>query len=615
MALEKGGQMLNRATNAFYLLAGANTNDSINQLNEEYSPKFSAHYDAIYMNDKLYRRVEKIYQQRDQLNLDSESKRLVEFYYQNFNASGAKLSDTDKEKLKALNSELATLTTKFGNLLLEGSKAAAVIVKDKSELDGLSEDEIKAFENNDSWKLPIVNTTQQPYLASLKNRDLRERVFEASWNRTERGDQNDTRTLIEKIAELRSEKANLLGFENFAAWKLQDQMAKDPKNVAHLLGQLIPATVEKGKGEAADIQRLIEAQGDTFKVQAWDWDFYAEQVRKEKYDLDESELKPYFVLDSVVKNGIFYAAEKLYGITFKENHSLPIYHDDVKVYEVYDHDGSALALFYTDFFKRDSKRGGAWMSNMVEQSTLLNKKPVIYNVCNFTKPAEGQVAFISFDDVTTIFHEFGHALHGMFASQKYPSLSGTATSRDFVEFPSQFNEHWAAYPEILKNYAKHYQTGEVIPQSLIDKVKKAATFNQGYAFGEYLACAALDMQWHTIGIHEKVKNVDDFEQNALNQIGTNLSYIPPRYRSSYFQHIWSNGYSAGYYAYCWSEMLDNDAYAWFEENGGLSRKNGQYFRDMILSRGNSEDLESLYLKFRGQEPNIKYLLKARGLEE
>ncbi|MDE1193289.1 MAG: peptidyl-dipeptidase Dcp [Arachidicoccus sp.] len=621
-ALEKSGQLLQRARSVFNLLTGANTNDTLQKLDEEYAPKFAAQSDAIYLDNKLFKRVESVYNQRPQLKLDPESLRLTEYYYQQFVKAGAKLSDADKEQLKKMNSEEASLSSKFNNQLLNASKNGAVVIDNKAELDGMSSSDLeaaaakaKADGKDNQWKLPLQNTTQQPYLQSLKNRETRKKIFEASWTRTEKNDANDTRKTISRLAQLRAQKAKLLGFPSYAAWNLQNQMAKTPEAVFNFLNHLIPPTVQKGKEEAADIQKLIQSQGDTFHLEAWDWNYYSEQVRKAKYDLDENEIKPYFVLDSVLQNGVFYAANQLYGITFKERNDLPVYQNDVKVFEVFDKDGSSLALFYCDYFKRDNKNGGAWMSNIVHQSTLLGYKPVVYNVCNFTKPAQGQPALISFEDVTTMFHEFGHALHGMFASQKYPSLSGTSTSRDFVEFPSQFNEHWALYPTILKNYAKHYKTGEVIPQTLIDKIKNASTFNQGYAFGEYLAAAGLDMEWHTLSADEKEQNTDSFETLSLKKLGTDLSYIPPRYRSSYFLHIWANGYSAGYYAYCWSEMLDDDAFAWFEEHGGLSRENGQYFRDKILSRGNSEDLATLYRGFRGHDPGIDPLLKNRGLKD
>jgi len=459
----------------------------------------------------------------------------------------------------------------------------------------------------------LQNTTQQPSLQSLTNRATRQKLFEASWNRAEKGDSNDTRATIARMAKIRADKARLIGFSNYAAWKLQDQMAKTPEAVQEFFARLVPSATAKAKGEAADIQALIDKQNGGFKLQPWDWNFYAEQVRKAKYDLDESEIKPYFELKKVLENGVFYAANQLYGLTFKERHDIPVYQKDVRVFEVFDKDNKSFALFYCDYFKRDNKSGGAWMSNMVGQSKLLGTKPVIYNVCNFTEPAPGQPALISFDDVTTMFHEFGHALHGLFASQEYPSLSGTNVARDYVEFPSQFNEHWALDPLVFKHYAVHYQTGQLMPQQLVDKIKKAATFNQGYRLTELLAAASLDMEWHTLSPNDSVQNVDQFETAALQKTHLDLPEVPTRYRSSYFLHIWGNGYGAGYYAYLWTKMLEEDAYSWFEENGGLTRANGQRFRDMILSRGNTADYGKMFSSFRGHNPAIQPMQKALGL--
>jgi len=450
-------------------------------------------------------------------------------------------------------------------------------------------------------------------LASLTNRKTRQRLFEASVNRAEHGDANDTRAGILRLAQLRAEKAGLLGFENYAAWKLKDQMAQTPEAVDIFMAQLVPAAVARAGQEAADIQAEIDKQQGGFKLAAWDWDFYSEQVRKAKYDLDESEVKPYLELDNVLQKGVFYAANQLYGLTFKERKDLPVYQEDVRVFDVFDKDGSQIALFYCDYFKRDNKAGGAWMSNLVEQSKLMGTKPVIYNVCNFSKPAPNQPALISFDDVTTMFHEFGHALHGIFADAQYASLSGANTARDFVEFPSQFNEHWAMDPLVFKNYAIHYKTKELMPQILVDKIKKAAMFNQGYATTEAVAAAELDLKWHTLGRDAAPKDVDQFETDALKRSNLDLPQVPPRYRSSYFLHIWSNGYAAGYYAYMWTAMLENDAYSWFKEHGGLTRENGQRLRDMILSKGNTENLGKLFVDFRGHQPDIKPLLENRGL--
>lgn len=619
VALEKSGALLRRVNNAFNAVTGANTNDTLQQLQETIAPELSAVHDEMYLNDQLFKRVEAIYNNRNNLKLDKESNRLVEYYYQQFVLAGAKLSAADKEQMKKLNAEEATLTAKFINQLVNAAKAGALHVEDSAALTGLSQPDKEAFaqdaatKNKNGWLIPLQNTTQQPVLQSLSNRNTREQLFNASWMRAERSDSNDTRAGIIRIAAIRAQKAKLMGFENYAAWKLQDQMAQTPQAVNKFLNALVPAVTGKAKQEAADIQALIDAQNGGFQLQPYDWEFYAEQVRKAKYDLDESEIKPYFELNTVLEKGVFYAANQLYGLTFRERHDIPVYQPDVRVFEVFDKDGTSLALFYCDYFKRDNKSGGAWMSNLVDQSFLLKTKPVIYNVCNFTKPAPGQPALISFDDVTTMFHEFGHALHGMFAHQNYPSLSGTNVARDYVEFPSQFNEHWALDAKVLNNYALHYKSGQPIPQQLVDKIKKASSFNQGYALTEAIAAAALDMQWHTLPTGTAITDADAFEKNALHVTGLDLPQVQPRYRSSYFLHIWGNGYAAGYYAYQWTKMLEEDAYSWFTENGGLTRANGQRFRDMILSRGNTEDYNKMFKDFRGHEPDIKAMEKELGL--
>lgn len=620
LPLEKSGQLLTRVSHVFNLLTGANTNPALQKIEEEEAPKLAANNDALYLNTKLFKRISSIYEKRDQLNLDPESKRLVEYYYEQFELAGAKLSDADKEKLKTLNGEEATLTTKFTSQLLAATKAAAVVIADKAELAGLSEGQIAAAAQNaksngmsGKWLLSLQNTTQQPLLGALTNRKARQKVYEASVNRAEKSDANDTRAGILRMARIRAQKASLLGFKNYAAWKLKDQMAQTPEAVEQFMAQLVPAATAKAQEEAKDIQAVIDQQSGGFKLEPWDWEYYSEQVRKAKYDLDESEVKPYLELDNVLQKGVFYAANQLYGLNFKERKDLPVYQEDVRVFDVFDQDGSQIALFYCDYFKRDNKAGGAWMSNLVEQSKLMGTKPVIYNVCNFSKPAPNQPALISFDDVTTMFHEFGHGLHGIFANSQYASLSGANTARDFVEFPSQFNEHWALDPLVFKNYAIHYKTHELMPQALVDKIKKAAKFNQGYATTEAVAAAELDMQWHTLPANTEVNDVDQFEAEALKRTHLNLSEVPPRYRSSYFLHIWSNGYAAGYYAYMWTAMLENDAYSWFTSHGGLTRENGQRFRDMILSKGNTENLNKLFLDFRGHEPDIKPLLQNRGL--
>lgn len=620
VALEKSGELLRRVNGVFNLLSGANTDSVLQALQEKIAPKLAAQHDAIFLNEKLFDRVKTLYQEKDKLNLDKESARLLEFYNNEFVRAGANLSADDKAKLKKLNGEEAGLGAKFTNQLLGAAKDGAFVVNSQEALKGLSEGALKlaaaaadAAGKKGEWLLPLQNTTQQPALQSLENRDTRQKLFEASWNRAEKGDKNDTRATIKRLAEIRAEKAKLLGFPNFAAWNLQDQMAKTPEAALDFMDKLVPASTAKAKKEAADLQAMINKEKGGFELQSWDWNFYAEKLRTARYDLDESQVKPYFELFNVLENGVFYAANQLYGLTFKRRTDLPVYNDDMRVYTVYDKDSTELALFYCDYFKRDNKSGGAWMSNIVEQSKLLGTKPVVYNVCNFTKPAAGEPALISFDDVTTMFHEFGHALHGMFASQTYPSLSGTSVARDFVELPSQFNEHWALDPKVFAHFAVHFKTGEPMPKDLVEKIKKSQKFNQGYALTEILAAAELDMQWHVIPAGDSIHSVDNFETEALKKTHLDLSQVPPRYRSSYFLHIWGNGYAAGYYAYLWAEMLDDDAYAWFQQHGGMTLANGQHFRDMILSRGNTEDYNQMFFDFAGRKPDIKPMLENRGL--
>ncbi len=620
VALERSGQLLTRVYLVFNGVSSANTTPGLQKLQEEVAPKLAAHRDAIFLNDKLFRRVEAIYEKRAELKLDAESLRLVEYYHQQFVHAGARLSDADKTKLKKLNERDAALSAKFANQLLAAAKAGALVVTDKAKLAGLSQGDLdaavqaaKARGLEAKWLIPLQNTTQQPALASLTDRATRRELFEQSWLRAEHGDANDTRTTIIELAALRAEKAKLLGYPTYAAWRLEDQMAKTPAAVEGFLGKLVPAATANARSEAARIQELIDRQHGGFKFEPWDWELYADQVRKAKYALDEAQLKPYFELNRVLEDGVFYAAHELYGLTFKERHDIPVYNPDVRVFDVIDADGSPLALFYCDYFKRDNKSGGAWMDNFVNQSKLLGTKPVVFNVANFTKPAPGQPALLSWDDVTTMFHEFGHALHGMFANEEYPTLSGTSVARDFVEFPSQFNEHWALDAKVLAHYAINVTTGKPMPQELVDKIKQTATFNQGYDLTELLAAAELDMKWHTLAANAPRPKVDAFEAAALKTTGVDVPQVPPRYRSSYFLHIWSNGYAAGYYAYLWAEMLDDDAYAWFVENGGLTRANGDRFRAMILSRGNTEDLATMYRAFRGRDPEIEPMLKTRGL--
>jgi peptidyl-dipeptidase Dcp len=620
-AMEKTGETLNRVSRIFFGIVQADTNPAREKIQEDIAPKLAAHQDEISLNPKLFARVKAVYDQRDTLNLEPEAKRLVERDYEEFVRAGAQLSDADKATLRKLNVEETTLSTQFHQRLVAAAAAGAVVVDDKAKLAGLSDGDIasaaedaKTRKLDGKYVLALQNTTQQPVLASLADRDLRARVLEASETRTEHGDANDTRQIVQRLAQLRAQKAKLLGFDSYAAYSLSDQMAKTPEAALKLLTDTVPAATAKAKGEVAEIQKVIDAQNGGFKLAASDWDFYAEQVRKAKYDLDESQIKPYFELDNVLQNGVFYAANQLYGITFKERKDIPTYNPDMKVYEVFDKDGSSLALFYTDYFKRDSKSGGAWMDVFVEQDGLTGAKPVVYNVCNFTKPAAGQPALLSFDDVTTLFHEFGHALHGMFSKVKYPSIAGTSTSRDFVEFPSQFNEHWATDPKVFAHYAKHYQTGEAMPQALVEKIQKSRTFNSGYATTEYLSAALLDLAWHTVPADAQLKDVDGYEAESLKKFGVDLAEVPPRYRTTYFDHIWGGGYAAGYYAYFWSEVLDDDAFEWFKEHGGLTAKNGQEFRDKILSRGNTVELSQLYRDFRGKDPSVDALLDNRGLK-
>ncbi|MDX1828149.1 MAG: M3 family metallopeptidase [Lutibacter sp.] len=615
LALEKSKKMLDRVENVFNALTGANTNDTLKKVQTEISPLEAKHFDEIYLNNKLFSKVKNIYDNRENLKLDAESLKLVDYYYKKFIAAGANLSDEDKSKLKDINAQLATLSTKFNQTLLAADAAATIEIHDVKKLAGFSKSQIANIKDKtkeNTWLLTITNTTQQSQLQYLKNRDVRKQLFEAGWNRTN-GGKYDTKGIVTKMVELRAQKAKLLGFKNFASWRLQNTMAKKPQAVLDLFAKLVPAATSKARKEAAEIQKMIKKEGKDFKLEPWDWNFYAEKVRKAKYNLDENEVKPYFELKTVLEKGVFYAATKLYGITFKKRTDLPTYQKDVMTYELFEEDGTPLGLFYADYYARPSKSGGAWMDNFVTQSTLYNKKPVIYNVMNIAKPADGEPTLLTFDEVETMFHEFGHALHGFFASQHYPSLSGTSVSRDFVEFPSQFNEHWALYPEVLKNYALNYKDGSKIPKELITKIKNASTFNQGYSLTEVLAASNLDMLWHTISADTKIDDVNQFENKALNSVHLLMREVPTRYRSTYFAHIFAGGYAAGYYSYLWTEVLSHDAYDYFTEHGGLTRENGQRFRNMVLSRGNTLELEKMYEDFRESAPKIEPMIKARGL--
>jgi peptidyl-dipeptidase Dcp len=621
VAMEKAGALLTRVSKTFTGVVGANTNDTLQKIQDTEAPKLAATNDAIYLNDQLYQRVKSVYDRRNASNLSPEQVALIERYNRDFVRAGAQLSEADKTHIKSINQELSKLSTDFTNKLLAGTKAGALVVDNPSQLAGLSNDEIQTAADaakqrglTGKWVLPLRNTTQQPSQAELTNRAVRQKLFELSTLRTARSDSNDTRSTIRRMAGLRAEKAKLLGYPTWAAYALATQGAKTPENAIKLLTDLVPPATARARSEAADMQKLIDQQSGGFKLQPWDWQYYAEQVRKAKYDLDESQIMPYFELNNVLQNGVFFAANKLYGLTFKERHDIPVYNPDVRTFEVFDANGQPLALFYADYFKRDNKQGGAWMDQFVDQSALTGWKPVVYNVANFTKPAPGQPALLTYDDVTTMFHEFGHALHGMFSNVQYPTLSGTNVPRDFVEFPSQFNEHWALDPAVFANYAKHYQTGAPMPAALVAKIKNSQTFNQGFSMTEILAASLLDFAWHTVPAGSAPQDVDVFEAAALKRFNVDVPEVPPRYHSTYFSHIWDGGYSAGYYAYTWSEVLDDDAFAWFREHGGLTRANGDRFRSMILSRGGTVDAATLYRNFRGRDPSVEALLEQRGLK-
>lgn len=621
IAMERAGQMLNRVSIVFSSLTGAHTNPTMEALSRELAPKQSAHQDQVFLNAKLFQRISKLYEARQTLNLDAESLRLLERYYTDFVRAGAKLSDKDKQKLKNLNAQLASLATKFSQNVLKETNASAIVVDSKEELQGLTAEEIasaaeaaKARGLKDKYAIPLMNTTGQPFEASLANRALRQRLHEASVNRGSHGGAFDNRQVALDLARLRAERASLLGYANHAAYGLEDETAKNTTAVNKMLADLAPAAVNNARAEAAELQKIIDAQQGGFKLAAWDWAYYTEQLRKAKYSFDDSQLRPYFELKNVLENGVFFAATQLYGITFKERKDLPVYHPSVKVYEIFDTDGKSMALFIADMYARDTKRGGAWMNAYVEQASLFGSHPVIANHLNIPQPPAGQPTLLTFDEVRTAFHEFGHALHGLFSQVKYPRFSGTNVPRDFVEYPSQVNEMWATWPEVLRNYARHYQSGEVIPQALVDKISAANKFNQGFATTEYIAASLLDQRWHQLTPTQVPKDALAFEAEALKQAGVDFAPVPPRYRSTYFSHIFGGGYSAGYYAYLWSEVLDAESVEWFKENGGLNRKNGDWFRQQLLSKGGSIDPLESFRNFRGREPRIEPLLIRRGLK-
>ncbi|HBV9941830.1 TPA: peptidyl-dipeptidase Dcp [Klebsiella aerogenes] len=620
VALEQSGQLLGRVTRVFFAMAGANTNPLIQELDEQFSAELAELGNDIWLNDALYQRVKQVWQQRDALSLDPESRRLLEVSWQRFQLAGAALAQEQKTALKALNTEEALLQSQFQQRLLAAVKSGGLVVDYQHQLDGLAADEIAAAADaardkglHDRWLLALTNTTQQPALQALADRQTRHNLFAAGWTRNQKGDANDTRELVLRLAEIRARKAELLGVADYASWSMADQMAKTPSEALAFMRGIAPAARRRAEQELADIQQVINEEGGDFQAAAWDWLYYGEQVRRAKFAIDEAQLKPYFALDRVLEDGVFWTASQLFGIRFVERFDIPLYHPDVRVWEIFDANGEGMALFYGDYFSRDSKSGGAWMDVFVEQSTLRAQRPVIYNVCNYQKPKAGGCALLSWDDIITLFHEFGHALHGLFANQRYASLSGTNTPRDFVEFPSQIYEHWAREPQVFAHYAKHYQTGEAMPDDLRDSMFRASTFNKGYDMSELLAAALLDMHWHSVTPQALPQDVDAFEQQSLREEQMDLAAVPPRYRSSYFSHIFGGGYAAGYYAYLWTQMLADDGYQWFVEQGGLTRENGQRFREAILSRGNSCDLEALYRDWRGHDPLIEPMLKNRGL--
>ncbi len=620
VALERSGQMLTRVLTVFYNKSSSDTTDRLDEIEEEIAPKLSAHMDAIRLNQALFARIKELYSNRDSLELNNEDAWLLERYYMDFTHAGAHLTDAQREELTNLNEELSKLETQFGKNLLTDTNDLGVVVDDVAELDGLSENEIaacaaaaKARGLEGKWLVGMVNFTGHPLLSSMKNRGLRERVMKNSLLKGARSNDNDNRPIILQMIKLRAKRAELFGVKTHAEHVLQDRNAQNPENVHKMLKQIAPAAVRNAKLEGADLQKAIDANGEGFTLESWDWDFYTEAVRLEKYNLDTSAMRPYFELERVLQDGVFFAANKLFGITFKERKDIVTYHPDARAFEVFNEDGSKLALFIGDFYTRDSKRGGAWMNNLVDQNHLLGQLPVVVNNLNVPKPPAGQPTLLTYDDITTLFHEFGHTLHGILSDVKYPRFSGTSVERDFVEFPSQVNEMWLTWPEVLDNYARHYETGEKIPQEWVDNLKASSAFNEGHATTSYLAAAILDLAWHSLDADATVEDVEDFEAKAIEAYGLNYSPVPTRYRSTYFSHIFAGGYSAGYYGYIWSEVLDADTVDWFKENGGLSRANGDHFRNTLLSQGGSINSMQMFRNFRGRDATIEPLLKRRGL--
>jgi peptidyl-dipeptidase Dcp len=620
VAMERSGQLLMRVLVVFYNKSSSDTTDRLDEIEEEIAPKLSAHTDAIRLNQKLFGRIKELYGKRDSLELSTEDAWLLERYYMDFTHAGAHLTDAQREELTNLNEELSKLETQFGKNLLTDTNDLGVVVDDIAELDGLSENEIaacaaaaKARGLEGKWLVGMVNFTGHPLLASMKNRSLRERVMKNSLIKGARNNDNDNRPVILKIVKLRAKRAELFGVKTHAEHVLQDRNAQNPENVHKMLKQIAPAAVRNARAEGADLQKAIDASGESYTLDSWDWSIFTEAVRMEKYNLDTSAMRPYFELERVLHDGVFFAANKLFGISFKERKDIVTYHPDARAFEVFNEDGSKLALFIGDFYTRDSKRGGAWMNNLVDQNHLLGQLPVVVNNLNVPKPPAGQPTLLTYDEITTLFHEFGHTLHGMLSDVKYPRFSGTSVERDFVEFPSQVNEMWLTWPEVLDNYAIHYETGEKIPQEWVDNLKAASTFNEGHATTSYMAAAILDLAWHSLDADATVEDVEEFEAKAIEAYGLNYGPVPTRYRSTYFSHIFAGGYSAGYYGYIWSEVLDADTVDWFKENGGLTRANGDHFRKTLLSRGGSINSMQMFRNFRGRDATIEPLLKRRGL--
>ena len=618
VALEKSGQLLQRVLNVFYNKSSSDTSDALDKIEEELAPKLSAHSDAIRLNPVLFARIKQLFDSKASLNLNDEDLNLLEKYHTDFLHAGAHLNEAQRDELKVLNEQLSKLETQFSQDVLADSNDLAVIVDSVDELDGLSENEVAACAAaaksrglEGKYLIGAVNFSGNPLLASLTNRELRKKIMLNSLQKGNQNNEHDTKKTLLQMVKLRAQRAKLFGLNSHAEWVLQTNTAKSPKNVHQMMRQIAPAAVRNAKAEAADLQSAI---GNDFELASWDWDFYTEKVRLAKYNVDTSAMRPYFELEKVLADGVFFAANKLFGITFKERPDLITYHPEARAFEVFNEDGSKLGLFIGDFYTRDSKRGGAWMNNLVDQNKLFNQLPVVVNNLNIPKPPAGQPTLLTFDEITTLFHEFGHALHGLLSDVTYIRTSGTSVERDFVEFPSQVNEMWILWPEVVQNYARHYQTGEVMPQQWIDNINAAKTFNEGHATTSYLAAAILDLAWHELTDVDTVSDVEAFEAKAIADYGLDFAPVPTRYRSTYFSHIFAGGYSAGYYGYIWSEILDAESVDWFKENGGLTRKNGDHFRKELLGRGGSIDSMQMFKNFRGRDASIEPLLERRGLD-